>query len=372
MTSLIPLPPRIRNATLQTAIAAALLSLAACASTPASNSSLDDARAQYTQTQSNPNVNQYAALELRDAGTALNRAETAWRDDADTQRVDHLAYLARQRSAIAQEVARTRLAEATVMTATAERDRIQLAARTNEARRAEANAANAEQRADLSRQQAQQAQNAAAMQSLQAREAESRASAANEQRRDAESRTMDANQQTRDANQQTRDAEARALNADQQARDAEARAQLLAAQLSELAAQKTERGMVITLGGDVLFNVDQSTLIDGAMRSLNKVAEFMQRYPERRLLVEGFTDSTGGDDHNMGLSQRRAQAVGQAIVAAGIDPSRVLTQGYGESFPVASNDNGAGRQMNRRVEVIISNDGGAIAPRQGMGRLSGR
>lgn len=150
------------------------------------------------------------------------------------------------------------------------------------------------------------------------------------------------------------------------------RAQQLAAQLNELAAQKTERGMVITLGGDVLFDVDQSTLRGDALRTMSKVADFMKRYPERRLVVEGFTDSTGSDSHNMALSQRRALAVSEAIVAAGIDPARVFAQGYGESFPVASNESGAGRQMNRRVEVIISNDGAEIAPRQSIGRLSGR
>jgi outer membrane protein OmpA-like peptidoglycan-associated protein len=354
-----------RSTILRTAVAATLVTLGACASSPPINSALEDARSMYSQTQTNSAVNTYAQLELKEAGDALGRAERAWNDDAKPARVDHLAYLAYQRSAIAQEAARMRLAEATVLTATAERDRVQLAARTNDARRAEMVAANAQQRAEMSRQQAEQAQNAAAMQAAQAREAEARASATGQQTRDAEARASAAGQQTREA-------EARALAADQQAREAEARAQLLASQLSELAAQKTERGMVITLGGDVLFDVDQAVLKPGAMRSLAKVGDFMKRYPERKLVVEGFTDSTGSDAHNMDLSQRRAQAVGQAIVAAGIDPARVLVQGYGESFPVASNDSSAGRQMNRRVEVIISNDGAEVAPRMAASRITPR
>lgn len=337
--------------TLHAAVAATLITLGACASNPPVSSALQGARSMYAQVQSNPSVNAHAALELKEAGDALARAERAWKDDERQGQVDHLAYLAYQRSAIAQETARTRAAEATIRSATAERDRVQLIARTNEARRAEMLAANAEQRADMARQQAEQAYDTANAKAAQAREAEARAAA---------------------AAQKTRDAQAHAMAANQQAREAEARAQLLASQLNELAAQKTERGMVITLGGDVLFDVDQAVLKPGAMRSLEKVADFMKRYPDRKLVVEGFTDSTGSEAHNDELSQRRATAVGEVIVAAGIDPERVITKGYGESFPVASNDNPAGRQMNRRVEVIISNDGADVAPRMDVSMTTAR
>jgi outer membrane protein OmpA-like peptidoglycan-associated protein len=78
--------------------------------------------------------------------------------------------------------------------------------------------------------------------------------------------------------------------------------------------------------------------------------------------VEGFTDSQGSDDYNYTLSERRAAAVQRALIDQGIAPDRVEARGYGESFPVASNDSAAGRQLNRRVEVVISEAGGKIVP----------
>ena len=101
----------------------------------------------------------------------------------------------------------------------------------------------------------------------------------------------------------------------------------------------------------------------GGMRTLQKVADFMKQYPERKLVVEGFTDATGGDAYNMELSERRAESVRNALVGMGVDASRVVSRGYGKGYPVATNETQAGRQLNRRVEVIISNDAADIAPR---------
>jgi len=80
-------------------------------------------------------------------------------------------------------------------------------------------------------------------------------------------------------------------------------------------------------------------------------------------LVEGFTDSTGSDSYNQELSDRRANAVRMALIDMGISSDRVTTHGYGEAFPVGGNDTAAGRQSNRRVEIIISDSKGNIAPR---------
>jgi len=133
---------------------------------------------------------------------------------------------------------------------------------------------------------------------------------------------------------------------------AQAEAEELKRQMEELQARETERGMVLTLG-DVLFETNESELASEAARSIDKIAEFMDIYPERRAIVEGHTDSMGDDDYNMDLSRDRAFAVRQALAARGISTSRITTQGFGENKPVASNETSAGRRENRRVEIIF-------------------
>ena len=123
-------------------------------------------------------------------------------------------------------------------------------------------------------------------------------------------------------------------------------------QMKELQAKNTERGMVLTLG-DVLFDTEQSSLAASAAGNIDKIADFMKAYPEQRAVVEGHTDSMGDEDFNMGLSRDRAFAVRQALAARGISTSRITTEGFGESTPVASNDTSKGRQKNRRVEIIF-------------------
>lgn len=123
-------------------------------------------------------------------------------------------------------------------------------------------------------------------------------------------------------------------------------------QMKELQAKNTERGMVLTLG-DVLFDTGESTLAASASVNIDKIADFMKAYPERRAVVEGHTDSMGDEDFNMDLSRDRAYAVRQALAARGISTSRITTEGLGESKPVASNDTSNGRKKNRRVEIIF-------------------
>ena len=140
------------------------------------------------------------------------------------------------------------------------------------------------------------------------------------------------------------------------------RAGQLEAQLKELNAKKTERGLVITLG-DVLFDTNKAQLKSSAARSLQKLAGFLKQYPERKAQVEGYTDSTGSADYNQGLSDRRAHAVRASLVDMGVSSGRITTHGYGKESPVASNDTAAGRQMNRRVEIILSEDNGNVSTR---------
>lgn len=143
---------------------------------------------------------------------------------------------------------------------------------------------------------------------------------------------------------------------------AEARAATLAAQLADLSAKKTERGMVITFG-DVLFATDQSRLNPEGQRIAQKLAEVLQQNPQRTVLIEGFADSTGTAAYNQGLSERRASAVQLSLRGLGIANNRIAIHGYGESYPVASNATEQDRQLNRRVEIVLSEETGKIAPR---------
>lgn len=125
-------------------------------------------------------------------------------------------------------------------------------------------------------------------------------------------------------------------------------------ELAALKAKQTSRGMVLTVG-DVLFDTGQATLKPGAYSDISRLAQFLRENPGRNVQIEGHTDSTGSLTTNMILSERRAQAVADALVAAGITPGRVETRGMGPDYPVATNATAAGRQQNRRVEIVIEN-----------------
>ena len=112
--------------------------------------------------------------------------------------------------------------------------------------------------------------------------------------------------------------------------------------------------MVLTLG-DVLFDSGRAELKSGAMRTIDQLVTFLKDNPERTVNVEGYTDSVGSDNFNLGLSQRRADAVRTALTSRGVEATRIAARGYGESSPVASNDTAEGRQRNRRIEIVISN-----------------
>jgi len=135
------------------------------------------------------------------------------------------------------------------------------------------------------------------------------------------------------------------------------------AALSELQGQQTDRGYILTLAGDVLFDTGQAMLHPGAQQNLYQVVTFLREHPDRAVLVEGHTDSVGSEDYNQGLSQRRAEVVAAFLVKNGVDSSRVNARGYGESFPAVANDTAAGRQQNRRVELVISDPGEQVEER---------
>ena len=286
--------------------------IGACSSMPKSTGLLDETRSAYQSAQGNPQVASFARLEMNQAGDALEKANAAARNDESTVEIDKLAYLAKQKIALAEEVAKRRSAEADVASAGRERDQTS------------ADAERAKLDALLARDRAAQSDRQAAL---------ARDSAADEQRKTTE---------------------------------AEARTASLEAQLAELAAKKTERGLVITLG-DVLFGVDQTRLTSDGMRTVQKLASILEKYPERSVLIEGFTDSTGTNAYNQGLSERRANTVRSALQDMGVARQRIDMRGYGEDYPVATNDTKQNRQLNRRVEIIVSTGEGQIPQ-----RLSGR
>ncbi len=127
-------------------------------------------------------------------------------------------------------------------------------------------------------------------------------------------------------------------------------------ELEALNARETSRGLVLTLG-DVLFESGKANLLPGAERTLEKLVQFLEENPDRKVLIEGHTDNIGSSTYNLDLSLRRAQAVQKALIERGIEESRILAQGYGELYPVASNKDAAGRQRNRRVEIVILKEG---------------
>ena len=217
----------------------------------------------------------------------------------DEPQTDQMAYIAAQTARLAQARAAAKAYDARVAQGTAERDRIQAQARAREANTALA------QRNE-----------------------------AVEQRNEA---TMQAAQSAQQAAQ-------------------------LQAEVEQLKAKQTDRGLVLTLG-DVLFDTGRASLNPGSAMKLDRLAAFLNEHPDRRVQIEGFTDSVGGDAYNQDLSERRAEAVKAALTMRGIDSSRISTEGYGKAFPVASNSDSGGRQLNRRVEVVIGNANTPITPR---------
>lgn len=329
--------------------------LAGCQTVP-ENQTLEQARSGYASAQSNPQVAQLAPLELKEAGDALARANAAAEKREDARTIENLAYVAKQKVAIAEETATRKNAEAKVNEAAGERSKVQLEARTVEAEQARQQAAAAQQTAEekaaalaaseadaeIARQQAMAAQQSAEQNAAARSAAEAEAEAARQQAAAAQNQSA-----------------AALAAADEQNK---ARLEAMQAQLDALNAKPTPRGMVITLG-DVLFDTGKAQLKSGGTRNVQKLADFLKNYPERKVEIDGFTDSVGSEESNQALSEQRANAVRASLENMGVAADRISTRGFGESLPVASNATRAGRQLNRRVEIVLSDDSGNIPQR---------
>lgn len=298
-------------------IIAALGLLAGCSTVPERVDILEDARAAVTAVDQDPLAENVAGNELAQARRSLARAQAALEDREDLEVVRHDAYLAlRHAEIVEQRIRETRVREQ-IEDSQDERNSVLLQARERDVAEARSLARN---------------------KTLQAEAAEA-AAAAN----------------ARVAAEKTREADL----ANARAASAMAAAEQLSNELESLHAEKTARGMVLTLA-DVLFDTDEAQLKPGARQTLDRLADFMTEYPERELLIEGHTDSRGTDSYNEDLSYRRANAVRRELIDRGIAADRLQVQALGESWPVATNDTPAGRQENRRVEIVISDKEGSF------------
>lgn len=276
-----------------------LFMLIGCGGTPDKNPLLEKARTDFQEAENDSMIVTKAPVALKEAEEALEMSNNLWQDKADEELVTHHAYIAKQKVAIARETAELNAAQDEVERAETERQRVLI-----ETRKADAEAA--EQRAEEALTQARK------------------------ERKEAEL--------------------------------ARQRAEQLTKRVNELEARQTERGLVLTLG-DVLFDFNKATLKPGGERAVSELTTFLREYPERTVMIEGFTDSIGSESYNKELSRRRADAVRMQLNTNGISSGRIQIRGYGENFPVASNETEAGRQRNRRVEVIISDKDGNIDER---------
>jgi outer membrane protein OmpA-like peptidoglycan-associated protein len=140
-------------------------------------------------------------------------------------------------------------------------------------------------------------------------------------------------------------------------------------EMANMKATMTKQGAVLTFG-DVLFNFGKADLHPGAKKTMAKLASFLNEHSNLKVLIEGYTDNRGSKRYNLGLSRRRANSVKQALTDDGVSASRINTVGYGEQYPVATNSTSAGRQLNRRVEVVISPNSEAVEPHQNPGMMT--
>jgi outer membrane protein OmpA-like peptidoglycan-associated protein len=294
-------------------LAATSLVLAACSSTPPANPDLAAARTVVDRAQQDPHVARRAAIELEKAQQAMTRAENSWAKDRDKDETRHLAYIAQQRAETALAIGNQGRAEERLQNSSTEREKARLEARTREAEQAT--------------QQAQTARSEAAQATQQAQTARTEAELARER----------AAQQSQRANSLEQD-------------------------LKSLQARQTQRGLVVTIG-DVLFATGQATLFEGGLRNAEQLATVLKQHPDRRVLIEGFTDNTGNAKLNENLSLRRADAFRSALIERGVSSDRIEVRGLGPAYPVADNRIPGGRQQNRRVEILFSNPQGQFAQR---------
>lgn len=256
-----------------------------------------------------------APAELHKAKAALDKAEQAFADEPDGQNTRDLSYVAERKAQLADAIAETRRSE-------------------RARKQAEREYLGAQQKmAQLTKGALARTRSALA---------------------DTEGALDDA-EKSRKAGVKALGTERDArLSAEADAADYKRRAKDAADALAKLAAVKEEsRGLVITLSGSILFATNQATLLPTARNRLNQVSDALLATKERTLIVEGHTDSQGSAAYNIGLSQRRADAVRVYLISRGYPAARIQARGIGEDRPITENTSVEGRANNRRVEIVV-------------------
>jgi outer membrane protein OmpA-like peptidoglycan-associated protein len=273
-----------------------------------------------------------AAVRAEDARVVAIRRELAEQQENERQAGIARENAAKQRA----ESERVKAQEEANLRAQAEADRMM-------AERSKADALEAARQAQIQQQQADAARQAA-MQEKREADAARQAAVAQQQQLAAET-------------ERARMAAAESDRLRQQAEQSQAqlRQQLLDQFNSILQTRDTARGLIVNMS-DVLFDTGKYMLRPGAREKLAKVSGIIMSHPGLRIQVEGHTDSVGGEEYNMQLSQNRADAVRGYLVEQGVQSGNVTAQGFGKTLPVADNSTAAGRQMNRRVELVVSGD----------------
>ncbi|MBT8069378.1 MAG: OmpA family protein [Gammaproteobacteria bacterium] len=309
--------------------------LSACTATPKKDLALERVRDELNNLKSNTELAGYAPLALGEAERALRNAELATGDDLYRS---YLVYMADRRIQIARTMAEREQHEQILDELESDHSAMLIKASQLEA--------------DQARMEAERARLLVATTSEDAQRAREETEAA--LRKEAEAARA-AELSAEEAEQARRLAESRASEAEFARREADLASQQidsLTRQLENLQLRQTESGVVVTLG-DVLFASGEAQLVEGGRSSLEEVVDLLQTEPEKKIRVEGHTDSLGDAAANLLLSEQRAQSVLEALVSLGVASERITATGMGEDFPIASNDDEEGRARNRRVDVIL-------------------
>ena len=312
-----------------------LAALSACTAAPKKDLALERVRDDLNSLKSTPELAGYAPLALGEAERALRMAEQATGNEYYRS---HLVYMADHRIQIAKAMAEREQNKQALDEMEDQHSGMLIKASQLEAAQARQEAERARLLVATTAEEAQRA-----------REEKERAL-----QKEAESARV-AELATEEAQQARRLAESRASEAEFARREAELASEQISSltrQLENLQLRQTESGVVVTLG-DVLFASGQTSLVEGAVSSLEEVVDLLQTEPDKKIRVEGHTDSSGDPEENIQLSQLRADAVRQALIDLGVAEDRITSEGMGEDFPIASNEDQEGRARNRRVDVIL-------------------
>lgn len=330
-----------------------MLLLASCATAPQIDPRMTALQNQLMALESNTELASRGGEALKRAKNAVNQLSNPQRNWSDEE-VAYRFYAADRLVETAEMTARAKLAEDRRKELVKEQETLVLEARTMEADQARQQAKNAKQSASEAVALREQALAEAAEAQRLRDEAQMAQSLAVEGQLSAESAAEAARTEAEQARLLALSESDRAALARAEADAAMAEMESMRSRLSELEAKQTERGLLITLG-DVLFEFNKSDLKAGSARNLLPLAEVLKERPDQMVIIEGHTDSTGSLAYNMTLSEKRAQSVAQYLVAQGVDINRMTITGLGPDFPVADNKTSEGRQLNRRVEVILPN-----------------